>query len=357
MSSIVGDRIGLAPEHPTVASLLQSAGYDTALVGKWHCGHLPTYSPLKNGFNEFFGSRSGSIDYFRHVDPSGAADLWEGDEPIEREGYATELFSERAVEFINRPRSNPFFLCLWYNAPHWPWEGPRDKDLSDEIKNYDSHRTWMETGTAENYAEVVKSLDAGVGSILQALKDANIVEDTLVVFSSDQGGDEMSYMGPYRRGRLHDGGIKVPLIVSWPGVVRRECVSEQVVMGFDITATILSAAGVKPDPRYPLDGDDLLSLLQGRKKDYRRKLYWRHAGNPRPGIPIQKAMRAGDWKYLKVGQDEFLFNLSKDVIEAVDLKERYPKKFASFREEYREWESQMLRYDKQDKNFERVVFK
>lgn len=353
----VGDRVGLSEKHPTVASLLRDDGYDTALVGKWHCGHLPAFGPLKSGFNEFFGFRGGSIDYFRFVNPNGQSDLWENDTPIKREGYATALFSERAVEFVKRPRSTPFFLCLWYNAPHWPWEGPADKDLSDEIEGSDSHRTWLETGTAENYAEVVKSMDSGIGSVLVALKEAGLEDDTLVIFSSDQGGDEMACMGPYRRGRLHDGGIKVPLIVRWPSVVRQGHVSSQTVFGLDLTATILSSAEVPPAPNYPLDGIDLLPHLRGEDEEFRRNLFWRHAGNPRPGIPIQRALRAGDWKYLKVGKEEFLYDLSRDIHEANDLKEEFPDKFSELRSEYEKWESQMLRYDKEDKNFERVVFK
>jgi len=353
---VVGDKIGMPPEHPTVASLLQADGYDTALIGKWHCGHLPAFGPLKSGFDEFFGFRGGSIDYFRFVNPNDAHDLWEDDEPVEMEGYSTELFSERSIEFVKRDRDNPFFLCLWYNAPHWPWEGPEDKDLSEEVKGSDSHRTWIETGTAENYAEVVKSLDAGVGSIMNALEEKGLEKDTLFIFSSDQGGDEMAYMGPYRRGRLHDGGIKVPLIVRWPGVVRENHLSHHKVIGLDLSATILSAAGVAPSPDFPLDGIDLLSHLAGDDSEMERNLFWRHAGNPRPGIPIQKALRCGNWKYLKVGKREFLFDLSTDINEANDLKEQHPDVFAKMQADYAEWELQMLRYDKEDKNFERVVF-
>ena len=353
----VGDKIGLPEDHPTVPSLLRDGGYETALVGKWHCGYLPTFGPLKSGFDEFVGFRGGSIDYFRFVSPTGEVDCWENDTPIEPDGYATTMFSERAVEFVKRPRDNPFFLCLWYNAPHWPWEGPDDQDLSDEIAGYDSHRTWIETGTAENYAEVVKSMDAGIGTILAALKEAGLEDDTLVIFSADQGGDEMAYMGPYRRGRLHDGGIKVPLIVRWPDVVRSGHVSNHNVFGLDLSATILSAADVTPAPDYPFDGIDLLPHLQGEDEEFRRSLYWRHAGNPRPGIPIQRALRAGNWKYLKVGKHEFLFDLATDINEANDLKDTYPEQFETLRTEYQAWESQMLRYDKEDKDFERVVFK
>ena len=125
----VGDSVGLSPEHPTIASLLKANDYETALVGKWHGGYLPSYSPLKSGFDEFFGNYSGGIDYFSHKDPNENLDFYEGEEPVERTGYATDLYTERAVEFIKRPRNSPFYLSLHYTAPHWPWEGPEDEEL------------------------------------------------------------------------------------------------------------------------------------------------------------------------------------------------------------------------------------
>lgn len=354
---IEGDRIGLPPEHPTVSSLLRDAGYNTALVGKWHLGYLPTYSPLKSGFDEYFGFKTGSINNFTHVDAVGAPDLWDNDEPIKREGYITDLLTEHAVEFIRKPRNAPFFLCLFHAAPHWPWMGPRDKYLSDEIAGHDSHRTWMETGTAENYVEVMRSLDAGVGSVLQALDKAKLARNTVVIFASDQGGDEMAYLSHLRRGRLHEGGIRVPLIVRWPRIVRSGQVTKQVATGLDITATILSAARVKPHPRFPLDGHDLLPILSGKRKLYPRELFWRHAGNPRPGIPAQRAMRMGDWKYLKVHKNEFLYNLANDEGETRDLKNKFKTKLAELRGKHRKWETDMLPYDKEkSRNFKRLLF-
>lgn len=357
-AKILGDRvnIGLPTDIPTLPSLLQAAGYETSLIGKWHCGHPPHFSPLKSGFDRFYGYRSGAIDYFRHHDSAGVHDFWEDDEEVVADGYATDLFSQRAVDIVKAEREKPFFLTLWYNAPHWPWEGPRDKYLSDELAGYDSNRAWMETGTSENYAEVVRSLDAGIGSVLQALKDSGQEEDTLVIFSADQGGDEMANLGPLRRGRLHDGGIKVPMIVRWPGVTQAGLVTPQVAMGFDQTATILAAAGVAPDPAYPLEGDDLLPILRGTREPYERELYWRHWGNPRPGIPLQQAVRQGDFKYLKVHEDEFLFDLAADPTESLDVKDEYPQKFEELRQKYERWNADKLIYDKAQPEFRRVLF-
>lgn len=153
--------IGLEPGHPTVASLLKSAGYNTALVGKWHLGYLPKYSPLKSGFEEFFGIMSGAADHFTHKDANGEGDLFEMEVPVERVGYATDLITERAVEFLKRRRDAPFFLSLNYTAPHWPWEGPNDEAVSRSLPK--GLAGFTSGGSLKVYAEMMKSLDAGVG--------------------------------------------------------------------------------------------------------------------------------------------------------------------------------------------------
>jgi len=345
MASVIGDKVGISPEEPTIVSILRSRGYSTSLVGKWHCGHLPTYSPLKIGFEEHFGNKSGSIDYFRHVDAAGNPDLWENDRIVDRSGeYLTDLYSDRAIEIIRRKRSDPFFLCLFYNAPHWPWEGPNDKALSDSLKGKDNQRNWLETGTSENYAAVMEALDAGVGRVLDALTDTGQLENTLVVFVSDQGGDEFSHTGPFRRGRLHENGIRVPMIIRWPGVTTASGVSKQVVTGMDISATIVSAAGAQADPRYPMDGEDLAPYLKGLKPDHDRRLFWRHHGFPRPGIPEQGAHLSGLWKYYVSGEYERLYKLADDPHELHDLKEIHREVFGRLKADYQKWAAQMLPY-------------
>lgn len=348
--SVVGDRIGLPPDQPTVATLLKANGYDTALIGKWHCGHLPAYSPLKNGFDEYFGNRSGSIDYFRHTDSAGQPDLWENDTVVNRDGeYVTHLYTDRAIGYIERPRENPFFLCLFYNAPHWPWESSKDKDFSDRLKGKDNTRNWIETGGPENYAELMNDLDAGIGRVLAALDAQGLSEDTFVIFASDQGGDEMSFTGPFRRGRLHEHGIRVPLFFRWPGVIAPNQVTDQMAIGMDISATILGATGTPPDPRYPLDGEDLMPILTARSPLHDRTFFWRHYGHPRPGIPLQRALRSGKWKYYRADDYERLYDLSTDEMEVHDVKERFPDVFRRLRAEFDEWEAQMLPYDLDDR--------
>src|SRR5215212_7430335 len=267
---------GLPPEHPTVASLLKAAGYRTALVGKWHLGYLPKYGPVKSGFEEFFGIMSGGADYFTHKDSNGEADLFEAEVSVERVGYMTDLITERAVEYLRRQRpAQPFFLSLNYTAPHWPWEGPRDESLSRSLAG--GYAGFTSGGSLKVYAEMMKSLDEGVGRVLRALAEAGHARSTLVVFTSDNGGERFSYNWPFtgQKFDLHEGGIRVPAFVRWPGRVPAGRTSEQVVVTMDWTATILAAAGAHAHPDYPLDGEDLTAVLRGTREPFERTLYWR----------------------------------------------------------------------------------
>src|SRR6266540_1530188 len=240
---------GLPPDHPTVASLLKKSGYETALVGKWHLGWKPEYGPNRHGYDEFFGILS------------GVADLWENLTPVERVGYLTDLLSDRAAEYIGRPRTRPFYLSLHYNAPHSPWEGPEDAGI-----DHAAHGPGPMTsgGTLKIYGSMMKSMDAGIGRVLKALARAKLERQTLVIFTSDNGGERYSYNWPFsfQKMFLWEGGTRVPAMVRWPGVIPAGLVTEQAAITMDWTATILAAAGTSADAAYPLDGEDLLSVYK-----------------------------------------------------------------------------------------------
>ncbi|MBA2734258.1 MAG: sulfatase-like hydrolase/transferase [Acidobacteria bacterium] len=337
---IEGGRVGLAPGFPTVASHLGARGYETALIGKWHLGYLPKYGPLKSGFNEFYGIMSGAGDYFKHEDMTGTRDFFQNETPVtpERTGYMTDLLTERAIEFLKRRRTKPFYLSLHYTAPHWPWEGPRDVELSRTIRRgYDEFRGG---GSFKIYAEMMRSLDDGIGRVLQTLRDARLARDTLVIFTSDNGGERFSYNWPFRgeKGELLEGGIRVPAIVRWPGIIPGGRVTEQVAITMDWMATILAAAGAKPDSdgQHKLDGLDLLPILQSKsaRSQVERTLFWRH--------DVQTAVRAGRWKYWMDGNEEYLFDLLADERENADYKKTRPREFAQLKAEFMNWDKQVL---------------
>ena len=337
----LGERIktvGLPTAHPTVASLIKAAGYDTALIGKWHLGYLPNFGPLKSGFDEFFGIMSGAADHFTHKDMMAEPDLFEGEVPVERTGYITDLLTQKAVEYIKRRHQKPFYLSLHYTAPHWPWEGPTDVAVSNAMKY--NPLGFRAGGSLKIYGEMMKSLDAGIGRVLDALRTAGLEKDTLVIFTSDNGGERFSYNWPFtgQKMDLHEGGIRVPAMVRWPGVVPAGRTSELPVITMDWTATMIAAAGTRPDPAYPLDGEDLMPVLIGQHSSSDRTFYWRTVR--------QGAMRSGKWKYIREGKNESLFNLAVDEHEQADFKDAEPRTLELLRGKFSNWESGMLAYPK-----------
>src|SRR5258708_1844063 len=162
--------IGLPPSHPTLPSLLKGAGYGTSLVGKWHLGWLPAFSPLKSGYDHFWGFRGGAIDYFTHksgIASTDTDDLWDGDAKVHQAGYLTDLLGDRAVKVIGEhaKEKRPFLLSLHFNAPHWPWEAPEDEEESKRLKAL----FHLDGGSLQTYARMVKQLDLQVGRVLKSL--------------------------------------------------------------------------------------------------------------------------------------------------------------------------------------------
>ena len=325
---------GLPPGHPTVASLLKAAGYSTALVGKWHLGYLPTYGPLKSGYEEFFGIMSGANDYFTHKDANGEVDLFEREVPVERAGYMTDLLTDRAVEYLSRRHTKPFYLSLHYTAPHWPWEGPRDEAVSRTLGQ--GYAGVTAGGSLKVYAEMMRSLDDGVGRVLRALTQARLDRQTLVVFTSDNGGERFSFNWPFRgqKFELFEGGIRVPAIVSFPGVVAAGRTTPQVAVTMDWTATFVAAAGAQAHPDYPLDGVDLLPFLRGGRQTFERTLFWRH--------DVQSAVRSGRWKYMHDGKTEYLFDLAADEREQSDFSRSHAADFERLKAAHAAWDKQVL---------------
>ena len=323
--------LGLPPAHPTLASLLRDAGYATALAGKWHLGFLPHFGPLKSGYEEFFGPMSGGIDYFTHRDPAGVHDLYDGETEVERAGYVTDLISERAVDFIGRQQGRPFLLSVHYTAPHWPWETRADEALArglEKIYHFDG-------GSVAAYLKMIHHMDEGIGRILEALRRSGADEHTLVVFTSDNGGERFSDSWPLVGGKMDllEGGIRVPYIARWPGRVRAGGATAQLAITMDWVATMLDAAGVAPHADYPLDGQSLRQVLDDPGATFARELFWRMK------FRNQKALRAGDWKWLSLDGDEFLYDLSRDERERANLGRREPQRLAAMRARHAAWEA------------------
>lgn len=333
--------VGLPPAHPTLPSVLRAAGYRTALIGKWHLGYPPHFGPLKSGYDEHIGPLSGGVSYFSHLDRGGKHDLVENGEPVRHDGkYLTDLLSERAAEYVKARAADqaPFFLSLHYTAPHWPWQTRADSTSSPDVDKDILH---LDGGSIATYRQMIREMDEGIGLLLQTLKDTGLDEDTLVVFTSDNGGERFSDNWPLVGGKmdLTEGGIRVPYIVKWPGHIPAGAVSSQQIMTMDWAPTMFDIAGARTNSGYPLDGMSLKALLEKPDLTIPRKLYWRM------NYRNQQALRDGSFKYLAIEGNEYLFDLSLDERERANLAKKQPERLQSMRAQMAKWSSEVRPID------------
>jgi arylsulfatase A-like enzyme len=339
---------GLPLTETTLASVLQAAGYATALVGKWHLGTDPRRHPQARGFQEFFGFLDGAHYY---TDPEAAAGVllpdlgpWpnrivRGTQPVDERDYLTDAFTREAVAFIETHQKQPFFLLLSYNAPHAPLEA------SETYLN----RVIGVTGGDHRrriYAAMIAAIDAGVGAVQTKLKETGIVQNTLVFFLSDNGGIT-GYLSPSSNAplagaktELLEGGIRVPFLVQWPDKLPAGTSYEPMVSVLDVVPTVLAAAAaetpVKDKDGRRLDGVDLTPYLAGKRADPpHAELFWRYGPNG--------AVRSGRHKLLRAGDEPFqLYDLESDIGETRDLAPAHPEIVQRLRTRWEQWNSQLI---------------
>ena len=361
--------IGLPVTEKTVADRLRDSGYATALVGKWHLGGTAEFHPQRRGFDEFFGflheghtyvpppwvgvvswlrrralpdggkgrwtSPDGRIVWSTHLnnhEPDYDADnpILRNSQPVDERANLTDAFTREACGFITRHRAQPWFLYLAYNAVHSPMQGA-DAYLAKFTHLPDLHR--------RIFAALLAHLDDSVGRLVAQLREQGLAENTLIVFLSDNGGptrELTSSNAPLRgeKGQLYDGGIRVPMIVAWPGRIPAGRTLAQPVMAFDLTATAQAAAGVARADT--LDGANLLPLLVGETAAAPHDtLHWR--------VGKKHALRAGDWKIIRDnGGDWELYDLSQDVSEKENLAARAPDRVAALATLWEKWSAQQI---------------
>ena len=335
--------VGLPAAQPTLASLLRARGYATHLIGKWHLGKLPDYGPLQSGYEEFWGIRGPTVDYFTHA-YNNEADLWDGDTHIEQTGYLTDLLGDKTVQTLERLRKSarPWLISLHFTAPHWPWEGPQDQAESARlaaIKTRGALRHF-DGGDMKTYAAMVTRMDEQIGRILDTLRRLGMRNDTVVVFTSDNGGERFSDNYPFtgRKTELLEGGLRVPAIVRWPGLGRPGTTSDAQIMTMDWLPTFVAAAGGAVDTPVASDGVDIRRAVAGEALP-ERTLFWRYRNRK------QQAARRGDWKYLEINGNSFLFNVVADPMERANLKLRQPSTFEALHAAWTAWNATMLPED------------
>ncbi|MFM7412989.1 MAG: sulfatase-like hydrolase/transferase [Planctomycetota bacterium] len=346
--------VGLPASERTLAEVFRDAGYATACIGKWHLGRKPGHRPLDRGFERFFGFYGASHDYFRpdvgHDDEAGGDGtgdhVYDQERPVESMRHLTDEFTDRALDFIRASHAagRPFFVYLPYSAAHGPLQPRPDLLEAHQAKPGVRHR-----GRTLARA-LIDGLDEGVGRILRELYLANLDDDTIVVFTSDNGGNEyetpegirtVTHNGGLRGCKFTtwEGGIRVPLIVRWPGHLRAGGVYDEPVNLVDLLPTLAAAARIPLGPVKPLDGVDLLPHLAGTNTGRPHELIHACLGPDRP----QWSVRKGDWKL--VSDVPFhakphppvilgLYDLAADPGERTNLAARYPERVAELRREH-----------------------
>jgi N-acetylgalactosamine-6-sulfatase len=294
--------------------------------------------PLRHGFERYFGPAGGGVDYWYHCEWDGVPMLYENDKPVRREGYMTDLITDGAVGFLRGySGEKPLFLYVPYTAPHTPLQVPDRKPPAARTRE-----NWNE-GSRQTYAAVVERLDMGIGKILAAVREKGLADNTLVVFFSDNGGTRTARNAPFSgyKGGLMEGGIRVPCMVRWPGVLPRGKTSVQTTASFDLTRSILAAAGAAEPKGRPLDGIDVLARIAAGEPPVERTLFWRQ----RRGDLTWRAVRDGNLKYVSrtdAGEfEEHVFDLAADPAEQSDLSARRPEETRRLKRLLADWEAEV----------------
>jgi arylsulfatase A-like enzyme len=310
------------------------------VFGKWHLGYPDQYNPLHHGFDDYFGELLGHADYYRHTYYDGTPALRDGLQQVHREGYLTDLINERAVSFVRRHAGKPFFMYVPHLAVHAPFQPPWKPEPAVTRQN-------MLQGSRAIYKAMLEKVDEGVGMIMAELEKHGISDNTLFVFSSDNGGERWSDNAPlfHHKATLWEGGIRVPCLMRWPARLPKGTQIGQMAITMDLTATFAAAAGARPPAGYAFDGMDLLPILTGRQEQSERTFFWRIDRTNRK----MRAVRSGRWKYLDDGGTmDLLFDLQADIGERRNLHRHFPEKVDELKALLNTWEDEM---DRQPKRF------
>jgi arylsulfatase A-like enzyme len=321
--------LSLSHDAVTIPQALKPAGYTSMLAGKWHLGHPRENWPRTYGFDEFWGSLAGTPGYYT------VKDAYHNETPIEVDGYFTDRITDKAIEFIEKTQDKPFFLFLSYNAPHYPLEAPQD--LIEKYKPRYDHPLFP------IYAAMVDRLDFGIGRVMKTLDKLGLDDNTLVLFTADNGPSPQSESyglsgakisaGPLKEHKMstHEGGIREPFIAWWPGRIPAGSVRHERAVIMDFMPTILDVAGAKLPKGYEIHGRSILSILTGKPYERTEPFHWETENN--------YGVLEGDWKLVhQFWVDKpYLYNLKNDLGERTNLAEKYPEKVIEMEALHKAW--------------------
>jgi arylsulfatase A-like enzyme len=318
----------LAPDAPLLPAVLKRAGYRTAMFGKWHLGLGEPNLPNLRGFEFFHGFLGDMMDDYFHHRRHGVNYMRRNRETIDPEGHATDLFTQWTCDWLEQNDGQaPFFIYLAYNAPHSPIQPPEDF-----LERYRARHPDVPEKRAK-LAALIEHMDAGIGRVIACLDQAGRADNTLVIFSSDNGGSipHGASNGPLSGGKqdMLEGGLRVPTCAVWPGRIQPGSQSDRVALTMDLYPTICEAAGADFD--HPIDGQSILPTLLGKPQPSEdRTLFWvrLEGGRRYQGKPYYAA-RHGDWKLVQDDASEplRLYNLDDDPKETTDQSKRRPEVF------------------------------
>ena len=337
--------MGLPLSEQTLPDVLNNVNYNTKAIGKWHLGAHESLVPERRGFDEFFGFIIGGHRYFpedltlndltkarRQMD-GYVTRIYDNGKRIDTKKYLTEELSDNAIKFIEDNSDNPFFLYLSYNAPHTPLQAT-ERDLE--------RNKHIEVEKRRTYAAMVSSMDDGIGLILDKLEEKKITDNTIVIFFSDNGGVEwynFSDNGILRgiKGDFFEGGIRVPFTMQWPKKIKPGITYDKPIIALDVFATVASAASAEKYIKNDIDGVDLLPYLTGDKFGLPHEyLYWQ---NPDKDIDVVRDER---YKYLRIKNDEYIFDLKKDISEETNIINSSKPIYDRLKSQFKEWEKGMI---------------
>jgi arylsulfatase A len=348
---------GLDEREILIAKVLKDAGFATGLFGKWDLGVHRRYLPMQRGFDDFYGFVNTGIDYFTH-ERYGVPSMYRGNSPTTADvgTYCTELFEREALRFLEANHQRPFFLYLPFNAPHGASSldptirGAAQGDEATKRQypellakaGFEQRQRMGETVIGPNaakrqleYFASITRMDQAIGSVLKALDDHQLADNTLVLFFADNGGSGPTDQGPLRghKSQTFEGGIRVLALARFPGRIPTGSVNDEFLTSLEVFPTFAALAKASPPKDVILDGFDMLPVLMGKQPSPRTEMYWKRQD--------WEAARVGDWKWVRHGEERFVFNLADDVGEKTNLATKQPEKLAELEGKFREWQKAM----------------
>jgi arylsulfatase A-like enzyme len=328
--------LGMDEREITLGQLMRSAGYATAVIGKWDGGRARRFLPQQRGFDFFHGLPVTGIDYWSH-ERYGVPSLFRGNKLVKEEGFSEELFTREALRFIRHHKDRPFFLYLPYHAPSGSANLERT-GIKPPQKYLDRYPDRDPKAPRTEYLATITCMDEGVGRIMSLLKELELDEKTLVIFFPDNGSGGAADSGVFRVtgsqiDRLGEGGVRVNFIARWPGVIPPGTVTDEMMSSLDIFPTLAAVSGVEVPPYLKLDGFNLLSVLQGHDKSPREEMFWQSRNS--------RAARVGRFKWVEAPAFRGLFDLELDPGEERDLSGEEPEKLRMLMSRWSAWRREM----------------